>query len=332
MSQGHWSGSCCSESQRVVPASLIQRPGPVCVEQFAPKWKDYWMSLDDIEQLLANYWLLLDAFVCYSRWLSGIGCYWMLLHIIGCLCSVLPEPPHLYMSVAGFQLPRFTYAFMSGADQCVPSWRWMAQLESVWQKKKLLTRCDSWACDVVDLSTAKRQGLWDKIKLPVYAGLWYFFNVPGLSLQSAACSNGFCFVPAVLRDLLRFSTISKIRSWKPTCLWHCCATPLGAWKLNDSRLILESLLAKLPSNSKDFLRAEPIFWRCLNTVGSWPCSTRIGRCLGSSQQLSAPHELRTSNRVFLRWSGANLELNMDWTHHLNIWYADMHLKYPKINE
>jgi hypothetical protein len=137
MSQGHWSGSCCSESQRVVPASLIQRQGPVCVEQFAPKWKDYWMSLDDIEQLLANYWLLLDAFACYSRWLSGIGCYWMLLHIIGCLCSVLPEPPHLYVLVSGFQLPRFMRSCQVQINVCHPgdgwhSWRASGRKRSCW--------------------------------------------------------------------------------------------------------------------------------------------------------------------------------------------------------
>ena len=33
-------------------------------------------------------------------------------------------------------------------------------------------------------------GLWEKIKLPIYAGLWYFFNVSRLSLTVGTCRFG----------------------------------------------------------------------------------------------------------------------------------------------
>ena len=39
-------------------------------------------------------------------------------------------------------------------------------------------------------ASVSQGGLWEKIKLPIYAGLWYFFNVRSLSKSpQGSCKN-----------------------------------------------------------------------------------------------------------------------------------------------
>ena len=90
----------------------------------------------------------------------------------GCLV----KQPFFYIKIWNHPIETTIYKWLFG----VPGAYIHTSKSGVLQFSRLFKpRCN--ICKNTQLPTASQGGLWEKIKLPIYAGLWYFFNVRSLS-------------------------------------------------------------------------------------------------------------------------------------------------------